>query len=139
MEKIAIHGRKVAGGYAEGEALVAHENFSGFGGLDKETGVIIDERHHLKGQSICGKILVMNGAKGSSSFSTYFHHIRLNKVGPLAILFNVTTSKMIIGALVSHVPTMTDFDKDPLSIIEDGDWVSVDADNGIVIVEKKVL
>lgn len=137
MSKIIIRGRRVAGGRAEGEALVARENFSGLGGLDRETGTIIDERHPLCGQSIRGKILVMNGAKGSSSFSKYFHQIRLNGAGPLAILFNVTTSKMVMGAIVSHVPAMTDFDKDPLSVIEDGDWVIVDADEGMVEVSKK--
>jgi predicted aconitase with swiveling domain len=137
MDAILIRGRKVVGGRAEGIALAARENFSGFGGLDRETGVIIDERHHLYGKSISGKILVMNGAKGSSSFSTFLHYIRLNRVGPLAILFNVITSKMVMGAIVSHVPAMTDFDIDPLCVIEDGDWVKADADNGVVEVIKK--
>jgi predicted aconitase with swiveling domain len=117
--------------------MVAYENISGFGGLDRETGTVIDERHHLYGKSINGKILVMNGSKGSSSFSTFFHYIRLNNVGPLAILYNVTTSKMVAGAIVSHVPSMTDFDIDPLSVIENGDRVKVDADNGVVEVVKK--
>lgn len=137
MDKIIIHGRKVAGGCVEGEALVSKENLSGFGGLHRETGMIIDEKHVLYGKYVKGKILVLNGAKGSSSFSTHFHHVRINNVGPLAILYNVTTSKMVMGALVSHVPAMTDFDIDPLSVIEDGDWVKVDADNGIVEVTKK--
>jgi predicted aconitase with swiveling domain len=137
MGGIVIRGRKVTGGRAEGEAIVAKENFSGFGGLDRETGMIIDERHPLYGRRISGKILVMNGAKGSSSFSTHFHHVRLNGAGPLAILYNVTTSKMVMGAIVSHVPAMTDFDVDPLSVIEDGDHVSVDADSGVVCVVKK--
>ncbi|MDR1571815.1 MAG: aconitase X [Clostridiales Family XIII bacterium] len=42
-----------------------------------------------------------------------------------------------LGALVSHVPAMTDFDVDPLSVIETGDWVKVDADSGTVEIEKK--
>ena len=137
MNKIVIRGRKVSGGCVEGKALVAKDNFSGFGGLDRETGMIIDERHSLHGQYIGGKILVMNGAKGSSSFSLWLHHVRLNGAGPLAILYNVTTSKMVMGALVSHVPAMTKFDIDPLSVIEEGDWVRVDADNGVVEVTKK--
>ena len=97
----------------------------------------MDEKHPLYNQFITGKILVMNGAKGSSSFSTHFHHVRINNRGPLAILFKVTTSKMIMGTIVSHVPAMTDFDIDPLTVIESGDWVKVDADNGIVEVVKK--
>jgi predicted aconitase with swiveling domain len=137
MGKIEIHGRRVVGGCAEGEALVSHENLSGFGGLDRETGTVIDKRHPLYGKSITGKILVMNGAKGSSSFSTFFHYIRLHKAGPLAILYNVTTSKMAVGAIVSHVPAMTEFDIDPLSVIGDGDWVKVDADHGVIEVVRK--
>jgi hypothetical protein len=32
---------------------------------------------------------------------------------------------------------VTDFDQDPLQVIATGDWVRVDADNGIVEVTKK--
>ena len=32
---------------------------------------------------------------------------------------------------------MTDFDRDPLEVIDTGDWVKVDADNGIVHVTRK--
>ena len=137
MSRIVLHGRKVIGGYTEGEALVTKDQMCGFGGLDITTGVIIDKHHELCGQSIAGKILVIPGAKGSSSFSVYFHYARLNGVGPKAILYNVTTSKMAMGAIVSHVPAMTDFDSDPLTSIDTGDWVTVDADNGIVEITKK--
>jgi predicted aconitase with swiveling domain len=138
MDKMIIHGRKVVGGTAEGEALVTKENFSGFGGLDRITGEIIDEKHPLFGRRIGRKILIMNGAKGSSSFSTHFHHVRINNAGPLAILYNVTTSKMVMGAIVSHVPAMTAFDLNPLDVVETGDWVRIDADKGIVEVIKKI-
>ena len=33
-----------------------------------------------------------------------------------------------LGAVVTHAPAMTDFDRDPLEVIETGDWVKVDAD-----------
>ena len=32
---------------------------------------------------------------------------------------------------------MTDLDQDPLQVIETGDWVKVDADNGIVEITKR--
>jgi hypothetical protein len=37
------------------------------------------------------------------------------------------------------VPSITDFDKNPLELIETGDWVKVDADRGIVEVRKAAL
>jgi predicted aconitase with swiveling domain len=43
-----------------------------------------------------------------------------------------------IGAVVMHVPTITDLDQDPTEVIETGDWVKVDGDNGVVEVTKKV-
>jgi predicted aconitase with swiveling domain len=56
---------------------------------------------------------------------------------PKAMLFNIMTAKVALGAVVTRVPAMTDFDKNPLDIIETGDWVRVDADRGIVEVTKK--
>jgi hypothetical protein len=35
-----------------------------------------------------------------------------------------------------RVPSITDLDRDPLGIIETGDWVRVDADQGIVEIRK---
>ena len=46
-------------------------------------------------------------------------------------------SRQLLGAVVAHTPAVTDFDQDPLKVIETGDWVKVDADNGIVEVTKK--
>ena len=56
---------------------------------------------------------------------------------PAAMLFNIMTTKAALGCVVTRVPSMTDFDQDPLEVIETGDWVKVDADNGIVEVTKK--
>jgi predicted aconitase with swiveling domain len=47
------------------------------------------------------------------------------------------TTKIALGAVVTRVPAMTDFDRDPLEVIETGDWVKVDADKGVVEVTKR--
>jgi predicted aconitase with swiveling domain len=52
------------------------------------------------------------------------------------MLYNVTTTKAALGAVVMRIPTMTDFDSDPLELIETGDWVRIDADAGTVSVWK---
>jgi hypothetical protein len=62
---------------------------------------------------------------------------RLNGVNPKAMLFPKMTTKAALGAVVTHAPSMTDFDQDPLKVIETGDWVKVDADNGIIEITKK--
>ena len=137
MRKIVLRGRKVVGGRAEGEALVTRQTISGWGGIDPLTGVIIERRHELRGRSFKGKVLVFPGAKGSSGWSTRFHVARLAGASPMALVFNEMTTKVALGAVVIHAPAMTDFDQDPLQVIETGDWVVVDADRGVVEVTKK--
>jgi predicted aconitase with swiveling domain len=136
-DKIIIHGRKVVGGVAEGEAIVTHDTISGWGGINEREGKVIERRHQLVGQSFAGKVLVFPGAKGSSGYSAYFHMTRLNGVNPKAMLFSKMTTKAALGAVVTRAPAMSDFDIDPVSVIETGDWVKVDADNGIIEVTKK--
>ena len=38
-----------------------------------------------------------------------------------------------------RVPSVTGFDRNPLDVIETGDWVIVDGDAGTVTVEKRTL
>ena len=133
---VVIRGRKVVGGVSEGEALVTRQTISGWGGVNPMRGEVIESHHELKGVSFAGKILVFPGAKGSSGWSGIFHMTRLTGRAPLGMLFNVTTTKAALGAVVLRVPTMTDFDRDPLELIETGDWVRIDADAGEVQVWK---
>jgi len=135
--KIVIHGRKVVGGVAEGEALATTDTISGWGGINEREGKVIERRHQLRGVSFAGKILVFPGAKGSSGYSAYFHMTRLNGVNPKAMIFVKMTTKAALGAVVTRVPTVSELDQDPLSVIETGDWVKVDADRGIVEITKK--
>jgi len=135
--KIILRGRKVVGGVAEGEALVTRDTISGWGGVNPTTGTIIETRHELRGVSFKDKVLVCPGAKGSSGWSAMFHTARLMGTAPKAVLFNTMTTKIALGVVVMHTPSVTDFDRDPLDVIETGDWVRVDGDRGIVEVTKR--
>lgn len=136
-DTIVIRGRKVVPGVAEGEALVTRDAISGWGGVDPRNGTVIESRHELRGQSFAGKVLVFPGAKGSSGWSAQFHIAWLMGTAPAAWLFNQMTTKVALGAVVSHAPAMTDFDHDPLDVIRTGDWLRVDADAGVVTIIRK--
>jgi len=133
---IVLHGRKVVGGCAEGEALVTTQTISGWGGVNPMIGTVIETRHELRGQSFKDKVLVFPGAKGSSGWSAVFHMTRLANAAPKALVFNEMTTKIALGAVVMRIPSITDLDRDPLEVIETGDWVKVDADRGIVEIRK---
>ncbi len=134
---IVLRGRKVVGGIAEGEALVTRDTISGWGGVNPMQGTVIETRHELRGQSFKDKVLVFPGAKGSSGWSVVFHTARLAGTAPKALVFNEMTTKVALGAVVMRVPSVTDLDRDPLEVIETGDWVVVNGDTGIVEVRKR--
>jgi len=134
---IVLRGRKVVGGRAEGEALVTRQTIPGWGGVNPMRGVITEMQHELRGQSFKDKVLVCRGAKGSSGWSAMYHTTRLAGTAPKALVFNEMTTKIALGAVVMRVPSVTDLDRDPLEVIETGDWVIVDADRGLVEVVKR--
>ena len=131
---ITLHGRTVVPGYAEGEALVSPEPISGWGGIDPAAGRIIESRHVLNGQTFSGRILVFPSAKGSSGWAGFFQSTRLLGTAPLAMLITRISTKSALGAVVTRVPALTDFDADPCLLIRTGDWVRVDATHGLVTV-----
>ena len=135
-ESVVLTGRGLVGGVAEGEALVTRQAISGWGGVEPRKGRIIESRHELVGQSFAGKVLVFPTAKGSSGWSGMFHMSRLVGSAPAAMVFTVMNTKIALGVVVTHVPAVTDLDGDPFQVIRTGDWVRVDADRGLVIVNR---
>ena len=53
-----LKGRIIYKGIVEGEALVTSQPLSFYGGVDPNTGMVIEKGHELQGQSVEGKILV---------------------------------------------------------------------------------
>lgn len=133
---LTLRGRCVVPGRAAGPAFVTRETVSGWGGIDARTGTITERRHEKLGQSFAGKVLIFPGAKGSSGWSHYFHMTRRLGTAPAAMLFTVMTTKVALGAVVTRVPALTEFEADPFALIADGDWVEVDAGAGIVTIRK---
>lgn len=130
--RVVLHGRRVVGGRAEGEALVTRQTISGWGGVDPSGGTVIETRHELCGCSFSGKVLVFPGAKGSSGWASTFHMTRLLGTAPKALVFTQMTAKIALGATVMRVPSVLVLDGDPTDLIRTGDWVVVEADGGVV-------
>lgn len=137
MNKTAIKGRKVHGGSAEGEALVIKGALGGMGVFDIDTGAIIELGHEAINQNVRGKILVFKTGRGSSSWTIWHQALRMAGNAPGAHIVKECNAQTALGAVVSRVPAVTDFDRDPMEVISTGDWVKVDADRGLVEVTKK--
>ena len=95
-----------AQGYAEGEAegiaLVLQAPLSFWGGVDVESGRIIDHSHPDRGLAITGRILVMPGGRGSSSASSVFAESIRRGTGPVGIILAVPDPILTVGALVAR-------------------------------------
>jgi predicted aconitase with swiveling domain len=135
--RIELHGRGIVPGVVEAEALVTREAISGFGGIDVATGTVIEPRHELFGVCFTGKVLVFPGAKGSSGWSGYFQSTRLMGTAPAAMVFDVLTTKAVLGAIVTRVPTVVEASPDPVETIRTGDLVRVDGDIGVVTILRR--
>lgn len=122
--------RIISRGYAEGEAIVSREYISFLGGVDKETGVIMDSG--LKGKSIAGKILVFPGGKGSTVGTYVLLNLKKNGVAPKAIINRKTEPIIAVGAVIASIPLVEVRDDEFFEVVKDGDRLVVDAENGYV-------
>ena len=140
METLKIKGRGVIKGIVEGEALVCPESIAGWGGIDPKTGIIKEPVNVNYGKSIKDKILIMPGSKGSNGWSCYFGASRAAGTQPKGWLFTRIDSSSGVAASIMQIPTVVDFteSEDPCNIIENGDWVKIDGDTGIVEIRKRL-
>jgi predicted aconitase with swiveling domain len=136
-ETITIKGKKVVGGQAEGEALIADERVSFWGGTDPTRGIVHEVGNKFEGQSFAGKVFIFRFTKGSSGTSAYINIASRLGVAPAAIINTEVDSLCALGCAISDIPMMSDLDCDPFETIEDGDWITLDADAGIIEVTKK--
>jgi hypothetical protein len=93
--------RTLVPGVAAGAALVLVEPLSFWGGVDVESGVIIDQRHPQVGVSLTGRILVMHCGRGSSSSSSVLAEAIRNGTAPAGIILQEPDLIVALGACVA--------------------------------------
>jgi predicted aconitase with swiveling domain len=94
--------QSLARGDAEGLALVLSEPLSFWGGIDVETGTIIDHSHPQRGQNVAGRVLVMPGGRGSSSSSAVLAEAIRLRTAPVAIVLDTPDPILTVGAIVAQ-------------------------------------
>jgi len=127
---LAVEGNLVCNGTALAQAIKLDVPLSFWGGYDSESGTIIDASHPNRGQSMAGKILVMQRGRGSSSSSSVLAEAIRAGTGPVGIVLAENDPIIVLGALVAgelygiHCPIIVtpaeQFDR-----ITDGDMLSI--------------
>jgi len=122
-------GRMISPGTAQAEAIVTSEPIGVYGGIDIQTGMVIEKGHPLEGQSVTGKILIFPRGKGSTVGSYVIYGLEKNGVGPVAIVNEETETIVATGVILAGIPCIDQVD---ISQFTTGDLLKVDADKGMV-------
>ncbi|MEA3643478.1 MAG: aconitase family protein [Lamprobacter sp.] len=96
----ALRDVQLCPGEGEGPVLVCAEGLSFWGGVDPQTGQIIDVHHPDYGSNVAGKILLMPTSRGSCSGSGVLLQLSLNGLAPAALVFCEAEEVLTLGALV---------------------------------------
>jgi len=120
-----LQGRIIYSGTAQGEALVTSQAISFFGGIDPETGVVVERGHELEGQCIAGKVLVFPTGKGSTVGSYTLYRLKHTGHAPLAILNAECETITAVGCIIAEIPCV---DMLPIQEIISGNLVRIDRD-----------
>ena len=134
--EVVIKCRGVVKGKAEGEALAAPTTLSFWGEVDPVSGRIIASGHPLQGESLRGKVLVIRSTKGSSATPLVIGLARQEDNAPVAFVNTEVDPLAVLGCVVNQIPMVAELERDPFEIIETGDHLYVDADNGTLVVTK---
>ena len=127
-----LKGKAVVTGKVEGKALVCQTPLSFMLGVNTDDGVIIEEGHEHKGESISGKVLVYPYGKGSSGDCLRLWRCAKNNVAPVAVVNRKADCVHVQGAIIANIPMVCDFDRDPVEMIRTGQHVRVDGSKVIV-------
>jgi len=126
---VKLLGRRIYSGIAEGIALKTSMGISFFGGIDPETGIVVERNHELEGRSIKDKILIFPSGKGSTVGSYTLYRLKYSLNAPAAIINAECETITAVGCIIAEIPCV---DHIPIEKIESGQRLKVDGEKGIV-------
>ena len=97
-----LTGTVVHPGSADGRLLVLRKPVSFWGGVDPDSGRIADPRHPQHGQSLGGRIVVMERTIGSSSSSAIMLELLRNGTAPAGVVVGEPDAILVLGVLVAQ-------------------------------------
>lgn len=137
MATQTIKCRKISRGHVQGNVIMSKDPLSFLGGVDPETGNVIEREHELFQQNISGKILVIPSGKGSTVGSYVIFQMAKNNTAPLAIIAREAEPIIATGAIMAGIPMVDQPEDDIFKLLDENDIVEVDADSGIIKIKNQ--
>jgi hypothetical protein len=97
-----LHGRALVSGQATGAVLFSDVELSFWGGVNPQTGEIIDRHHPLSGAVISGKILAIPQGRGSCTGSGVLLELIMNGHAPAGLVFLRQEEILSLGVIVAE-------------------------------------
>jgi predicted aconitase with swiveling domain len=130
-----IKARSISRGKASGEVLFTDEPIGFLGGVDPETGDVIEIGHQLEGKNVAGKVLVFPNGKGSTVGSYVMLQLAKNGKAPAAIINMQAEPIIAVGAIISKIPMVDRPSDEGYKTLKSGQNAEVDGTNGIILLE----
>jgi len=128
--------RAIAPGTAIGRALVSRQGISFFGGVNPDTGIVVEKGHDLEGQSISGRVLIFPTGKGSTVGSYTLYRLKKNGLAPAAIINARCETITAVGCIIAEIPCV---DSMSLDIFDNDMLLQVNGEFGQVEILSKNL
>lgn len=126
---VVVHGRPLSRGRGQGPVLVSPEPISFLGGVDPETGEVIERGHPLRGRRVGGTVLAFPHGKGSTVGSYVLYALARNGKAPAAMVNAEAEPIIVVGAIIAGIP-LIDRPGIGLALLRDGVMATVDGDTG---------
>lgn len=124
-----LSGRSISKGTASGKLLSTDVPLSFLGQINPKTGVIIDTKHPLCGQSVAGKVLAFPYGKGSTVGSYVIYALQKNGAAPAAFIVQQCETIVAVGAIIAGIPAVDMVEGD---LPENGADVTVNGTEGFI-------
>lgn len=106
-------------GSATGKVIHADVSLSFWGGIDTQTGIVVDRHHPLCGTNLHGTILAIPGGRGSSTGSGAILELLLNDCAPAALIFARLEQILTLGVWIAKAM----FDRSiPVLVLDEGSF-----------------
>lgn len=129
--------KTIVEGYAEGEVIVSKTPISFLGDIDLRTSKVIAYDSNIQGKTIAGKILIMPCGRGSTVGSYVIYALRKKNLAPSAIITANPDPVIIVGCIISNIPSAIGIPHKYLNIIKSGYHAYFDGVRGVLVIEKK--
>lgn len=127
-----IRAHTVSAGKAEGEAVVYNGPFSFRGDLNPGTGKVSASGHELEDKSLVNKVFVFTTGRGLTADDGVAWMAKQQGNAPAGIICLKSDPVLSSAVIASKIPTVDRPEKNVFELIKTGDYVKINATEGII-------